>query len=120
MMILNLKKVFLARGIAHPFKFLVKSGINPHTAHRLLNQKTAALKLTHLEKVCVLLNCTPHDFLEWIPTDLLDDRPDHPLQAIRRKEKTLEIAKSLAAVPLEQMEEVQAFLDGLKKRARAE
>ena len=89
MVIINLRKVFRARGIAQPFKLLVKSGINPHTAHRLLNQKTASLKLTHLEQVCVMLNCNPHDILEWIPTDLLEDRPDHPLQIIRRKEKTI-------------------------------
>ena len=116
MVIINLRKVFRARGIAQPFKLLVKSGINPHTAHRLLNQKTASLKLTHLEQVCVMLNCNPHDILEWIPTDLLEDRPDHPLQIIRRKEKTIEIAKALADIPLEQMGEVAAFLDNLKKK----
>jgi hypothetical protein len=45
-----------------------------------------------------------------MPNDLLDDRDDHPLQVIRRREKKIEIAKMLSKLSLSRLEEVEKIL----------
>jgi DNA-binding Xre family transcriptional regulator len=110
MLLLNLKRIFKARGIDQPYKFLVKSGFVPFTAHKYKNSKVEQIRLDHIEQLCILLNCTPNDIFEWMPNDLLDDRDDHPLQVIRRREKKIEIAKMLSKLSLSRLEEVEKIL----------
>lgn len=108
---LNLKRIFKARGIEQPYRFLVKSGFVPFTAHKYKNGKVEHIRLDHIEQLCILLNCTPNDIFDWIPNDLLDDRPDHPLQKIRRREKKIEINKLLMGMPLEKLEEIERMIE---------
>ncbi len=68
------------------------------------------MRLDHIEKLCITLNCTPNDVFEWLPDDLLDDRPDHPLQQIRRREKHIEISKMLSKVSLEKLELIEQMI----------
>ncbi len=111
MMQLNLQRIFKARGIDQPYKFLVRNGFVPFTAHKYKNSKVEHIRLDHIEKLCVLLNCTPNDIFEWGPNDLLDDYPSHPLQKIRKREKKLEINKMLSKVSLEKLEEIEKLLN---------
>jgi DNA-binding Xre family transcriptional regulator len=112
MLQLNLNRIFKARGIEQPYKFLVKGGFVPFTAHKYKNGKVEQIRLDHIEQLCILLNCTPNEIFEWAPKDLLEDRFDHPLQAIRRREKKIDIAKLLAKMPLAKLEEVEQYLSG--------
>lgn len=110
MLLLTLKRLFKARGIEQPYKFLVQNGFVSFTAHKYKNCKVDQIRLEHIEKLCILLNCTPNDLFEWMPDNLLDDRADHPLQQIRRKEKKIEINKLLSKLPLDQLEEIQDYI----------
>ena len=110
MILLNLKRIFKARGIEQPYKFLVKSGFVPFTAHKYKNSKVEQIRLDHIEQLCILLNCTPNDIFEWMPNDLLDDREDHPLQTIRRREKKMDISRMLSKLSLSKLEEVEKML----------
>lgn len=110
MLELNLKRIFKARGIDMPYKFLVKNGFVPFTAHKYKNGKVEHMRLDHIEKLCILLNCTPNELFEWTPDDLLDDRKDNPLQKIRKRDKKLEISKILSRMSLEKLEEVEKML----------
>lgn len=112
MLNLNLNRILKARGIDTPYKFLVRNGFVPFTAHKYKNGKVEHMRLDHIEKLCILLNCTPNDIFEWVPDDLLDDRPDHPLQKIRKREKKLEINKLLSKMSMAQLEEVEKLLHG--------
>jgi len=107
MLALNLKRIFKARNIEQPYKYLVQNGFVPFTAHKYKNGKVEQIRLDHIEQLCILLKCTPNDIFEWMPNDLLDDHPGHPLQHIRRREKKIEINKILAEVSLEKLEEIQ-------------
>jgi hypothetical protein len=69
------------------------------------------MRLDHIEKLCTVLNCTPNDIFEWSPDDLLDDRPDHPLQKIRTREKKIEITKLLSKMSLEKLEEIEKLIE---------
>ncbi|MFN8286372.1 MAG: helix-turn-helix transcriptional regulator [Chitinophagales bacterium] len=110
MLQLNLKRIFKARAIEQPYKFLVQAGFVPFTAHKYKNGTAVHLRVDHIEKLCILLNCTPNDLFEWVPDDLLDDRADHPLQQIRRREKKIEINKLLGKLSLEKLEEIQKLI----------
>ena len=107
---LNLKRIFKARGIEQPYKFLVKNGFVPFTAHKYKNGKVEHMRLDHIERLCILLNCTPNDVFEWTPNDLLDDNAGHPLQRIRRREKKIEINSLLAKLSLEKLEEIEKLI----------
>lgn len=111
MLELNLKRIFKARGIDMPYKYLVKNGFVPFTAHKYKNGKVEHMRLDHIEKLCILLNCTPNELFEWTPTDLLDDRKDNPLQKIRKREKKLEISKILARMSMDKLEEIEKMLE---------
>lgn len=110
MLFFSLKRIFKARSIEHPYKFLVQNGFVSFTAHKFKNSKVEQIRLDHIEKLCILLNCTPNDIFEWVPDNLLDDRADHPLQQIRKKEKKIEINKLLAKLSLEKLEEIQDYI----------
>jgi len=111
MLQLNLKRIFKARGIEQPYKFLAQSGFVPFTAHKYKNGKVEHMRLDHIEKLCTVLNCTPNDIFEWSPDDLLDDRADHPLQKIRTREKKIEITKLLSKMSLEKLEEIEKLIE---------
>lgn len=110
---LNLNRIFKARGIEQPYRFLVKGGFVSFTAHKYKNGKVEQIRLDHIEQLCVLLNCTPNDIFEWTPNDLLDDRNDHPLQKIRKQEKKIEIGKLLSKMPLQKLEEIERMLQSV-------
>lgn len=110
MLQLNLKRIFKARAIEQPYKYLVQNGFVPFTAHKYKNGKVEHMRLDHIERLCILLNCTPNELFEWSPNDLLDDRADHPLQKIRTREKKIEINKILSKMSLEKLEEIQQML----------
>lgn len=110
MLQLNLQRVLKARGIETPYKFLVQNGFVPFTAHKYKNGKVEHMRLDHIEKLCTLLNCTPNDIFEWQPDNLLDDRANHPLQKIRKRDKKLEINKLLSRLSLDKLEEIEKML----------
>src|SRR5579863_2860277 len=112
MLNLSLKRILKARGVEQPYKFLVQNGFVPFTAHKYKNGHVEHMRLDHIERLCVLLNCTPNDVFEWTPNDLLDDNPDHPLQRVRRREKKIEINKMLAKLSLEKLEEIEKLIAG--------
>jgi DNA-binding Xre family transcriptional regulator len=110
MLNLNLRRIFKARGIEQPYKYLVQKGFVPFTAHKYKNGKVEHMRLDHIERLCILLNCTPNDIFDWVPNDLLDDHPNHPLQRIRKREKKVEINKLLAGMSLEKLEEIEKMI----------
>ena len=110
MLNINLKRIFKARGIEQPYKYLAQNGFVPFTAHKYKNGKVEHMRLDHIEKLCTLLHCTPNDIFEWAPDDLLEDRPDHPLQKIRRREKKIEITQMLSKMSLDKLEEIEKLI----------
>ncbi|WP_264566259.1 helix-turn-helix domain-containing protein [Flavobacterium sp. N3904] len=61
--VLNLKPVFAARNIVHPYAYLLKIGINTTTANKMLKGEAIQLNFNQMTLLCVNLNCTPNDLL---------------------------------------------------------
>jgi hypothetical protein len=86
---------------------MMKNGFGRGTANNLLNFNNRSVKEVHLERLCVLLNCTPNDLYVWKPDNKLPVAEDHPIRSLARtSSKTpLEYLKEL---PLEKLDEIFA------------
>jgi DNA-binding Xre family transcriptional regulator len=111
MLVMNLNRIFKARNVTQPYKFLVTGGFPSFTAHKYKTAKVEQIRVEHIERLCVLLNCTPNDLFEWFPDDLLENRDDHPLHVLRKREKKMELIKLLAKLPLQKLEAVERMLE---------
>lgn len=67
MLYLNLKRVMRLRGIDNHYKLLVDLGFAPATVRNFLGSGVRRIDFEHLERICLALNCTPNDVLEWLP-----------------------------------------------------
>src|SRR6266496_5849896 len=83
MLTLNLQRVCADKGIGAPRKFLLKNGFSSFVAHGLLNYEQPHLRYKHVEKLCVLLKCTPDVLLDWVPDKDETVGDDHPLQKLK-------------------------------------
>ena len=110
MLSLNLQKLFALRGIERPYTFLVKAGISPHSATRLIQSRGKVFRLDHIELLCVKFNCTPNDLVVWSP-DKKTTLPDtHPLTKLKKDPSLLRFRKAMENVPLEQLQEIASLI----------
>jgi len=80
----NPRRVFALRGIDNALTFMMNNGFTRSTASTILNMNTSAAKQQHVERLCVLLSCTPNDLYEWKPDSRVLITKDHPLQSLTR------------------------------------
>jgi DNA-binding Xre family transcriptional regulator len=107
----NFDRVFKARGISRPFTFLKNAGFSDNFATKIKNSKVKRIDLTEIEKLCILLQCTPNDFFEWEPDDETQVGNDHPIQMIRKSDKVIDISKTLNSIPLGQLGEIEQMIN---------
>jgi len=110
MITINIQRVMNARGITTYYKFLVKNGFTPSTATKLVNNTIEYFKFDHIEKLCNLLNCTPNDLIEWTPNEKSEDKPNHPLQAIRKRGGNVNLTEILKTLPMDKLKEVEKLI----------
>lgn len=88
-----------------------EAGFADSLASNLKNNRIKRLNLPTIERLCILLQCTPNDFMEWIPDkDTAGVSPDHPINRIKKTDKVVDIAKALSSVPLEKLGEIEALI----------
>lgn len=115
MLIFNPNKMFALRGIDKPYSFLVKNGFTSTMASDLINIRKPLIRTEYLQKICILLNCTPNDLYEWKPDNTTNLPENHPLKALQKPDypKISEIIKDF---PVEKLSEVQNLLNQLKNQ----
>jgi DNA-binding Xre family transcriptional regulator len=106
MLSFNLKPVFQARGIERPYTFLVKAGVAPHTATRILNSNSRVMRLDHVELICRILLCEPNDLLVWTPQSGQIYPPDHPLNNLKNQSSDGNLQEIIASMPYGQLKEI--------------
>lgn len=112
----NIPRILRARGIDKPFAYLKKNGFPDALASNLKNNKVGRMNLSTVERLCLVLRCTPNDLMEWVPDG--DHKADttHPLTKIKRSEKIIDIAETLKSVPLDQLESIEQLIkDSIRK-----
>ena len=110
MIIYNFDRIFKARGVNRPFTYLTKAGFGDNFATKINRNKVKRIELKELEKLCVLLRCTPNDFLEWIPEDDAQIDEKHPLYTIRKSNKVFDLTKTLNSVPLSELDKLEELI----------
>jgi len=110
MLTFNFNRVFKARGVERSFSYLCEQGYSPNFASRIKNNRGKQLKLDDLEKLCLLLRCTPNDLLEWKPAASLENPESHPLGALLRDKQLEQLNQLLHNLPLDKLEQVDAFI----------
>ncbi|WP_320054110.1 helix-turn-helix transcriptional regulator [uncultured Acetobacteroides sp.] len=102
---LNVTRVLKGLGVHHPSRFLKEKGYCSTTAHRILNMDFMRLSLADLERLCLLLGCTPNDVLEWVPTKG-QEALKTPLQQLRMDDEPF-FDELLAQVSYSDQQEVR-------------
>jgi len=106
----NFTRIFKARGIDHPFSYLVGLGYSANFATRVVNNRVERLNLTQLEKLCVQLRCTPNDLFSWHPGPKEQEIENHPLVSLRRTQSAVNLSQMLNAIPLDRLTEIEQMV----------
>jgi DNA-binding Xre family transcriptional regulator len=111
MLYIEIKSLMEAKGMKTTHAKLTRLGISHSSAQRLLAGKAVAIKLEFLEKLCLLLVCTPNDILVWEPPDEMTARAN-PLGKLRSPGQTIpRIAEKLSNKTPEELERILAMID---------
>lgn len=109
----NPRRMMSLRGIDKRFNFLSKNGFGRSAAHQIANSTSLSVKVEHISKLCVLLNCTPNDLFEWHRDTKTVLPEDHALQTLVKEgagEKNLK--ELLLKLPPDKLAELEGLLEG--------
>jgi len=113
----NVMRVMSLRGINKPWVFMVKNGFIRSTANNFYNGNVREIKVEHIEKLCLLLNCTPSDLFEW---ETGADSPalteNQALNSLVREKSAPTITEIVKDLPIEKMEEIGELLKQMKEK----
>ncbi len=110
MLYFNFTRIFKAKGIDKPASFLINHGFSDKFATKVIKSNLCKLELESIERLCTVLNCTPNDMLQWEPNTKDADVANHPLSALYRTEKVMDLTRTLYAVPFEKLLEIEKII----------
>jgi len=111
----NLQKMFKMRGITNPTIYLQRNGFKDYTSYRLAYDKVKTFAPAILEKLCLLLNCTPNDLMEWVPDSTQAQNENAALRKLITTQTNINLTRVLREVPVEKMNEFVEKVEELKK-----
>lgn len=106
----NFNRIFKARGIDKPFAFLHRAGFSQNFASKINQNKPITIRLNEMEKLCIVLNCTPNDFYEWTPDNNSNVPKDHLIHNIKKPDKIVDITKTLSSIPIKKLDEIEQII----------
>lgn len=115
MLYINLRRVMRLRGVEDHYKMLVELGFAPATARNFLGYGVRRITFEHLEQLCLALNCTPNDLLEWKPNDNQATAEAQALIKLKRNQEE-DLQKLLGSMPMEQIEQAFGIIQELKNK----
>lgn len=114
MLYMNIRRVMNLRGIVAHFSYLQKNGFIHSTAYKFANNDVSRIDFSKLERLCLLLNCTPNDLFEWQPQENQTVTENTALKSLIRDKAALEVSQIVKDLPLEKLEKVKDLLAQLK------
>lgn len=100
MLYLNIQRIATLRNIPNLFSYLTQHGFSANIAHRIIKRADSHIKLQYLERLCLLLRCTPNDLLHWQADN--DQTAQEPLHALMH-DNTTDILHYLQSAPIEEL-----------------
>lgn len=114
MLYLNILKVCVNKGIDDPKHWLLKNGFSRVATARLLDTRSQeSFNYESLEKLCLLLYCTPNDLITWQPKADAAIPANHPMLKLKDARIGASISSKLKTMSLEKIATVQKLLDEL-------
>ena len=107
----NFSRMFIAKGVDKVFTFLTEAGFSKEFATKIKNNRTKRLSVDMLERLCLALNCTPNDVMEWHPTPDTNVNDKHALYQLKRMDKVMDISKTITTLPLEKLKELERVIN---------
>jgi DNA-binding Xre family transcriptional regulator len=117
MFILNIKKILTAKGISNYQKFLKSAGFSTNQTYYLLSLSPATIRLANLEKLCIALNCTPNDLIEWTPQKSDNIPQSHQLFHLKPKE-TFDFKAISSDIPVSKLPELKSIIENFKSNIK--
>lgn len=106
----NFTRVFRAKAIERPFTFLRKNGFSDKFATKIKNNRIKRIDLNELERLCIVLKCTPNNFLEWTPDSSIQIEDNHPLNDLRKYDNEVDMVKTLNSLPFSKLKEIDKLI----------
>lgn len=103
-------RFFKAKGIDKPFTFLVRAGFSENFATRVNQNRVQRIGLKELEKLCLALRCTPNDLIDWIPDQTINTDKEHPIHALRKSGKEIDLRGVLQSMTLDELEDIDVLI----------
>lgn len=113
MITLDLTRFMETKGIQYPLQFLIQAGFTYHTANRLLRNQIIKLNYKHLEKLCLIFNCTPNDLLSWTPPASLNGAEKLMLYKLSGRKRKGSLVSKLIQLPEDKIDQLSQMLDKL-------
>lgn len=111
MLYYKFERIFNARRIFKPFSYLQKAGFSGNFASRIKNERVSRLELKQLERLCLLLRCTPNDLMEWIPEENTDFEKNHPLNDLRKRTDQIDLLNIINSIPLGKLDKIEQMIN---------
>ncbi len=115
MLQLDIAGIMNEREISNHNAFLCQNGFSPFIASRLLNNKTKSISFKHLQKLCLLLHCTPNDLYVWNASNNMNNNTNQPLYSLVPIIKKPFMASKLQHLPIEQLRKIKKEIDEVMK-----
>lgn len=106
----NFERIIKARGIEKPFTYFQNAGFSDNFASKIKNNRISRLENKQLERLCLLLKCTPNDLMEWTPDSNTDFDEKHPMHILRKTKTDIDLLKTINSVPLGQLERIEQLI----------
>ncbi|CAN5155068.1 hypothetical protein BH11BAC6_BH11BAC6_02840 [soil metagenome] len=110
MLTFNLSRIFKARSIDKPSQYLIRLGFSRNMATSFKQGNARLLNLNHVELLCDNLKCTPNDMLEWVPSKEQENISNHPLEALRHRNKATEVVKLINDLPFDKLQQIEEMI----------
>ena len=115
MLYFNLTRLLKLRGVERPYSWLVQNGFVPQTATRWAKNEIGYVRPEQMEKICLLLNCTPNDLFEWREDNKTVVHDAHALRTLAKQPPDTSVQTAVRDLPLDKLEKLGEMLAELKE-----
>src|SRR3982750_2303225 len=112
----NLTRLLKLRNIDRPYTWLGRNGFVPQTATRRSKNESGRIRADQLERLCLLLNCTPNDLFDWREDGKTVVHDTHALRTLTKPPPDTNIQTTLRELPLDKLEKLGEMLAELNDK----
>ncbi len=115
MLYFNLTRLLKLRGVERPYSWLVANGFVPQTAVNWSKNQIGYVRPEQMEKLCLLLNCTPNDLFDWREDGKTVVHDEHALRTLTKTAPDTSVQNAVRELPLDKLEKLGEMLAELNK-----